>query len=269
MKYEIRFTKYEIRNMAQIQAILFDIGETLLNFGKVDAAALFKEGTSLAYDFLKKLGVPLGSFRIYLIRHSLAIRLHLLLSAVRGRDFDSYEVLKKIQIRKGIQLKRQQWIDYARLWYEPLRKIASVEPDITETLKELKRMGLKLGVLSNTFVNASTLGRHLEQLGMLEFFDVRLYSYEYPFRKPDKRIFLAAAKKLDIEPENILFVGDRIDTDINGSVAAGMRPCLKKAYTNINKTPRNNVMKVDKLSELPGLVENINTGQKESNNVRQ
>lgn len=253
--------------MSQIQAVLFDIGETLLNFGRVDATKLFKEGTSLAYDFLKKLGIPLGSFRIYLIRHLLAIRLHLLWSAIRDRDFDSYKVLKKMQARKAARLKRQQWIDYAQCWYEPLKKIARVEPDIIETLKKLKDMGLKLGVLSNTFVNASTLQRHLEQLGLLEFFDVRLYSYEYPFRKPDKRIFLDAAKKLDIEPKNILFVGDRMDTDMNGSAGAGMRPCLKKAYTNTDKKNRNNIMKIDKLSELPELIEGINAGQKELSDV--
>ena len=255
--------------MAQIQAILFDIGETLLNFGKVDAAGLFREGTSLAYDFLKKLGAPVGSFKIYLFRHSLAIRLHLLFSKIRGRDFDSYEMLKKMEIRRGTRLNQQQWIDYAKCWYEPLRKIARVEPDIIETLKKLKGKKLKLGVLSNTFINASTLDRHLAQLGLLEFFEVRVYSYEYPFRKPDKRIFLDAAKKLNTEPENILFVGDRIDTDINGSAAAAMLPCLKKAYTNINKKNYNNIMRVDKLSELPGLVESINAGQKELSNVEQ
>ena len=255
--------------MAQIQAILFDIGETLLNFGRVDATGLFKEGTALAYDFLKKLGAPVGIFRIYLLRHLLMIRLHLLFSAIRGRDFDSYEILKKMETRRGTRLKQQQWIDYAQCWYEPLRKIAKIEPDIIETLKKLKGRELKLGLLSNTFINASVLERHLAQLGLLGFFDVRLYSYEYPFRKPDKRIFLDAAKKLNAKPENILFVGDRIDTDMNGSAAVAMLPCLKKAYTNVNKKKRSNMMRIDKLSELPGLVESINAGQKELSNVEQ
>ena len=240
--------------MAQLQAILFDIGETLLNFGKVDAIGLFKDGTSLAYDFLKKLGVNPGSYRIYLFRHLFTIRLRLFWSAIRDRDFDSYEVLKEIQTRKGVQLTQRQWDEYAGLWYEPVRKLAKVESDIIETLKKLERMGLKFGVLSNTFVHASTIDGHLAQLGLLGFFDVRLYSYQYPFRKPDKRLFLEAAKKLNVEPENILFVGDRINTDINGAIAAGMRACLKKACTNPDKIG----MRIDKLSELPELVESIN-----------
>lgn len=247
--------------MARIQAVLFDIGETLLNFGRVDAMGLFREGTRLAYDFLKKLDQPVGGFRFYMAKHLFMVRLHLLWSAIVRRDFDSYELLKRMEVRKGTQLKQQQWVDYARCWYEPLKKIANVEADIVETLKKLRSMGMKLGVLSNTFISASTLEKHFEQLGVLDFFDVRLYSYEYTFRKPDKRIFLAAAEKLNMKPANILFVGDRIDIDISGAAAVGMQPVLKEAYTNIKKKIPGNIAKVNKLSELPGVIENINGSQ--------
>ncbi len=245
--------------MAKIQAVLFDIGETLLDFGKVDAIGLFRQGTHLAYDFLKKLDQPVGNFKIYIAKHLLLIRLNLLWSAIVGRDFDSYELLKKLEARKGTQLQQQQWLDYAGCWYEPLRKIANVEADIVETLKKLKDAGLKLGVLSNTFIHASTLEKHFEQIGILDFFDVRLYSYEYPFRKPDKRIFLAAAEKMNLEPANILYVGDRIDIDINGAAAVGMQGVLKRAYTNIKKKSHDNIVKINKLSELPGVIENMNS----------
>ena len=244
--------------MAKIQAVLFDIGETLLNFGKIDAAGLFRQGTRLAYDFLKKLDQPVGNFRVYMAKHLLMIRLSLLWSAIVGRDFDSYELLKKIEARKGTQLEQQQWLDYAACWYEPLRKVANIEADIVETLKKLQSAGLKLGVLSNTFINASTLEKHFEQIGVLEFFDVRLYSYEYSFRKPDKRIFLAAAEKLGLQPANILYVGDRINTDINGAASVGMPAVLKRAYTNIKKKKRNDIVRINKLSELPGVIENMN-----------
>jgi FMN phosphatase YigB (HAD superfamily) len=62
-----------------------------------------------------------------------------------------------------------------------------------------------------------------------------MYSYEFPWRKPDVRIFHAAAEKIDVAAEKIVYVGDRIDFDVNGSSKAGMLPILRKAYTNENK----------------------------------
>ena len=60
------------------------------------------------------------------------------------------------------------------------------------------------------------------------------------------------------ESLNILFVGDRIDKDINAAVKTGMQAVLKKAYTNIGKKIPKGVWKINQLSELPGLIEQIN-----------
>ena len=59
----------------KIQAVLFDIGETLLNFGRVDVISLFRQGGRLAYDFLKRLNQPTGSLRFFLLRHLWMIRI--------------------------------------------------------------------------------------------------------------------------------------------------------------------------------------------------
>src|SRR4030042_6821581 len=92
------------------------------------------------------------------------------------------------------------------------------EPETKETLAALKDNGLKLGILSNTFVHGTSLEKHLQQLGVLGFFTVRLYSYEFPFRKPDARIFKAALERIGEPAENILYVGDRIDKDIKPAI---------------------------------------------------
>jgi HAD superfamily hydrolase (TIGR01549 family) len=239
----------------KIQAVVFDLGETLLDFGRVDPKALFKEGGKKAYELLKNLNQPVGSLRSFLLGHLIVIRLISIWSNIIKRDFDSLEILKKINIKKGVKLSEQQWQDFAWCWYEPLARCAKIETDIKETLGKLKQAGIKLGILSNTFINAVTLEKHLRQLGILDFFDVRLYSYQFKFRKPDKRIFKEAAKRLNCEPANVLFVGDRVDTDIIGALGANMPAVIKKAYTNaLEKIPAN-VIKIDALAQLVGIVE--------------
>ena len=242
----------------KIQAVLFDIGETLLNFGKVDVIALFKQGGKQAHEFLQKLGQPVESLNTYLLKHLWMIRVFRVWSYLTGKDFNSLAILKKMEQKRGVKLSPQQWEDFGWCWYEPLSKMAAVETDIKQTLEKLKQAGIKLGILSNTFINAVTLERHLAQFGILDFFPVRLYSYQFKFRKPDSRIFIEAAKKIGCEPCNVLYVGDRLDLDIAGAAKANMPAVIKRAYTNIDKDIPQNVIKIERLSELPGIVEQIN-----------
>ena len=234
----------------EIKAILFDLGETLLAFGRVDTAGLLREAAKLSYDFLKQANQPVGRFRSYLWRNLLGLRLRYFFYRMIGRDFDSLAALKKYGGKKGFNLSRQQWEHINWLWYEPLSRKASIEPGLAETLGRLRGAGLKLGIVSNTFVNGCSLEKHLAQEGLLDFFDVRLYSYQFNFRKPDKRIFLAAAQRLGLEAGEIVFVGDRLDMDVKGALNVGMKPILKTAYTNAGKRPPNGVAKIDNISEL-------------------
>jgi putative hydrolase of the HAD superfamily len=243
----------------QIKAVLFDLGETLVDFGKIKATQLFRQGARLSYDYLKSSGQPVVNFECYCWVNMVILRIRHLIGRITKKDFDSLELLRKVGTRVGVRLAPDQWRHFAWLWYEPLSKMATIEPTIKDTLITLKGLRLKLGILSNTFVNADSLEKHLEQLGLLDFFSVRLYSYQFDFRKPDLRIFEIAAERLDEAAENILYVGDRIDMDIEPALEIGMQPVLKAAYTNAGKTPPDGAFKINQISELPALIKRINT----------
>jgi HAD superfamily hydrolase (TIGR01549 family) len=242
----------------RIKAVLFDLGETVLNFGKVNTFRLFRQGAQLSYDFLKSCGQPVGSFKYYCWQNLTGLYIRRLLSRITGKDFNSLLLLRAVGTKKGVLLDRQQWRHLAWLWYEPLAKLAAVESDIADTLAGLCRGNLKLGIVSNTFVHRSSLEKHLKQLGILHFFKARVYSYEFDFRKPDIRIFKIAAERIGETLENILFVGDRINKDVKPAVKAGMPAVLKKAYTNVGKKLPKGVWKINQLAELPELIEKIN-----------
>ena len=180
----------------KIKAVLFDLGETLLSYGKVNTTRLFRESAKLSYKFLKNLCQPVGNFEYYCWRNLISLRIHYWLAWITERDFDTLALLKKLSEKKGIKLKDQQWKELGWLWYEPLSKIAKTESQTKETLSLLKKAGLKLGIVSNTVISGSSLERHLEQLGMLEFFSAKVCSYEFDFRKPDVRIFEAGANQI-------------------------------------------------------------------------
>ncbi len=243
---------------SMIKAVLFDFGETLVNFGQVSTTRLFRQSARMSYDFLKALDQPLGNFEWYCWRNLISLRLRHLFTNMVGRDFDALKVLRKSNEKRGVRLDDKQWRELVWIWYEPLTKVSWVETGTKQMLTELKKMGLKLGIVSNTFVHASSLEKHLQQLSILDFFDVRLYSYQFNFRKPDLRIFETAAQRIGEEFKKTLFIGDRIDKDIKPALGAGMYAVLKEAYTNVGQKTPKGAWKINQLAELPALIEKIN-----------
>jgi putative hydrolase of the HAD superfamily len=63
----------------------------------------------------------------------------------------------------------------------------------------------------------------LRYLGLDKYFQFILFSSDFGHKKPDPRIFLEAAKRLGLEPEEIMYIGDSFDNDIVPSVKLGMK----------------------------------------------
>src|SRR5207245_11329665 len=66
----------------------------------------------------------------------------------------------------------------------------------------------------------------LTSSGILGYFDSTLFSDEVGHGKPDRRIFVAAAKELGLPINEILQVGDNPQTDVRGAKQAGMKAVL-------------------------------------------
>ena len=80
-----------------------------------------------------------------------------------------------------------------------------------------------LGVVSNF---EEWLERLLEQLGVLDVFDVRVISGLEGIEKPDPRIYRLALERAGVEPAEAAFVGDSPEFDIDPPAAIGMFPVL-------------------------------------------
>lgn len=61
----------------------------------------------------------------------------------------------------------------------------------------------------------------LATLGLADEFDAVLISGELPAGKPDERAFRALVDRLDVTPDRLAYVGDDVEADVAGAVAAG------------------------------------------------
>jgi len=241
----------------KIRAVLFDFGETVVNFGRVRALGLFWKGSRQVHDYLVEHNQYSGKLFFFCLHNLLVLHKNLFKSMLTGSDFDAMKVMKSAASKKGVKMSEEQWQEMIWLLYEPLSKYGSTEPDLKETLIKLRSMGLKLGIVSNTFVSSVCLDKHMQQIGVYNLFDDILYSYECDCRKPDPRIFLHAADRIGVRMPNIMFVGDRLDNDVKPALFLGMYAVFKKTYNNKSKKAPKGAYRIKRLRELPALIEKI------------
>ena len=93
--------------------------------------------------------------------------------------------------------------------------------DALPVLDELRRYGLKLGLVSNT-------GRDLREFIAHHGLDVdaAIASRDHGKTKPDPSIFIEILRRLEVAPEGAAMIGDSLDDDVEGARALGIRAFL-------------------------------------------
>jgi HAD superfamily hydrolase (TIGR01549 family) len=90
-------------------------------------------------------------------------------------------------------------------------------------LDSLRGRGIKTGLVANAWPEpARVLRADVEASGLAPLLDVMVFSEEVGASKPQPEIFLHALRELRVEQENAMFVGDRLETDVQGAASVGM-----------------------------------------------
>lgn len=94
-----------------------------------------------------------------------------------------------------------------------------VYADVADSLRGLRERGFRLGLVSNIYPYETTI---IDRFGLRQILEAVVLSCEMRVRKPDPRIYLAAAQRLSLEPRECVFVGDGMSRELSGARAAGM-----------------------------------------------
>jgi putative hydrolase of the HAD superfamily len=96
-------------------------------------------------------------------------------------------------------------------------------PDVLPALGELRERGLKLVIVSNW---DTSLPGWLEPTGIMELVDGVVTSAEVGAPKPNPRVFERALALAGVAAGEAIHVGDKVDNDVEGAAAAGVRAIL-------------------------------------------
>ncbi|PGP65958.1 2-haloalkanoic acid dehalogenase [Bacillus cereus] len=105
-------------------------------------------------------------------------------------------------------------------WNENFPKCFSIDQNTIHFLNHIKRR-FKIGIITNGSTHRQKA--KIINTNLNNYFDTIIISEEVGLSKPDKRIFELALNKLNVQPENTLFVGDDLEKDIAGCQNANIK----------------------------------------------
>jgi beta-phosphoglucomutase len=91
-------------------------------------------------------------------------------------------------------------------------------PGVMSVLNELKKRGIKIAIGSSSKNSPSIL----KQIGLDNFFDATADGNDIKKSKPDPEVFLVAAQRMKLKPEECLVVEDA-EAGISAALAGGMK----------------------------------------------
>lgn len=190
--------------MVTIRAVLFDLYETLVTERGLPIPRASTLGGTL--------GVDAAAFRVaWKERRPLVVRGRLTfgdaltgIGAQLGVAIDS-DLVRRV-CRERVQAKRLV--------------LHRIDPDVLAVTGDLRRRNIRLGVVSNCFPEdvetwpGCVLAPH---------FTTAVFSFTVGMAKPEPEIYVEAVRRLGVEPEAALFVGDGADEELTGAQRAGLR----------------------------------------------
>ena len=91
--------------------------------------------------------------------------------------------------------------------------------------------------------------------GLAGLLDAIVYTSDLPHSKPHRSVFAEVARRLDVRPDECVMIGDRMVDDVSGALEAGMRGVWRKNQSGFPSSIAVPTAEVEKLSELPGLLQ--------------
>ena len=237
-----------------IKAVVFDLGGTLLHYesATADLLALNKQGFAALYRHLSangRVALPKAVF-LTTLKSRVMAEWDAAMASLRGI---SVEIpLKAALDQLNVPLSDAEWHAARRAFFAPIQQAVEPRRGAQQTLQALKEQGMALGLLSNTFWAGDIHDADLARFGLLEFLPTRLYSSEIGRLKPHPEAFQMVLTALGIEPNEAVYVGDRLKTDIDPARKVGLWGVLIK--TPFREERFEDVMPDAVISELPELI---------------
>jgi putative hydrolase of the HAD superfamily len=242
-------------NKFDVDAVIFDLGSTLLEYENIPWVTLNLNCLKNGYEFLKGKGLHVPPMEEFTNTY-MKIRDHFReKSAATLREYvvtEPIKILLETTVSDGDVGMAERFFD---AYYKPVSSQLSIFADTVTVLNEIKNKDKIIGLVSNTIFPRDYHLAELKKYGIIDCFDFTLFSSSFGYRKPHHKIYAEALRFTALPPEKNLFIGDRYLEDYQGPMENGLKAILKyrKGREYPDPLPESVVM-VKSLSDILPLI---------------
>lgn len=238
-----------------LKAFIFDLGGTLLHYesAAADIVELNRRGCVALYHHLletDQMVLPEPTF-LTAVMSRVTAEWQAASASLQGSSIEP--TLQAVLGELGLSLNNDEWRAARQAFFEPVQDAVEPRRRARHTLQTLKEEGMALGLLSNTYWAADIHDADLARFGMLDLLTTRLYSCEIGWLKPHPKAFRTALAAMGVEPNQAVYVGDRLQTDVIPAREVGLWGVLIK--TPFRDEHSEDIMPDAVISELPELID--------------
>lgn len=200
-------------DLGRKKIITFDFGDTLASTIPTYPDRMRMAMINLGFELTDKEFIDAYHFADYQI-----YRLYISTGSINATDSQNllFEIMRdrlKIEI-SPTQLKKLTWEQMDKIDYR--RKLTELAGDI---LDRLKSKGFALAIISNN--DGYTFEKCCE-LGISNYFEAIVDSTNVGMIKPDRNIYMHTLRKLNVETDKSIHIGDLYGADILGGINSNL-----------------------------------------------
>ena len=173
--------------------------------------------------------------------------------------YDSFDLVVNYFYENGMLKDGTDIDNFYNTYIKPqYMKTAVNFPFTLPMLKELKKMGIRAGIITNGYAEIQL--KKIELLGFGNQFEHILVGSNFGGGKPKPDIFNKMAELMNLEPREMLYIGDHPQNDVWGSYNAGYVPVWFRTIGNWTLADfEKPSLQVDTVAEIPDLIKRLNT----------
>lgn len=200
--------------MDKIRGVFFDLGGTLriaeevpehIEKAKARMAQLAGwEDTQAFYSMVEERYAPYRDWAL-----------------TENKESGDYELWAKWLLPELDEEKLREICHEITFQYRQAKGLRHVVDGGVEVIRELKRRGYKLGIISN-LIGENEIYDWLRDDGLEEYFNAVVLSSVCHIRKPDPEMYRMGCRELGLREEECASVADNLNRDITGAKAAGI-----------------------------------------------
>lgn len=196
-----------------VNGVIFDLDNTLYDYGLCNNAAVEQVGRHLC----SLLGISDEEFRQGYNEANQRVKRNLRnVAASHNRLLYMQAFLEQYSV-----FDMEKALYCSDLYWDVFFKHMMLEPYVKNMLIKFRASGLKIGICTD--LTAHIQFRKIVSLGISSLIDAVVTSEEIGIEKPDPKMFKAVLRKLGLNEDETIMVGDDFQKDILGASRIGIK----------------------------------------------